>query len=115
MSEPKQCTYLLELYMPQLCKVEGYTPVLPAGMADALDAAWNNGGGGGGGAGEAAGAAAAPRTSRLTEQQAARRAAARRRAEAEEDEDPYVDPDELESDETWGEDVEGEEEAHAEL
>lgn len=101
--------------MPQLCKVEGYTPVLPAGMADALDAAWNNGGGGGGGAGEAAGAAAAPRTSRLTEQQAARRAAARRRAEAEEDEDPYVDPDELESDETWGEDVEGEEEAHAEL
>ncbi|KAL4451647.1 hypothetical protein ABPG75_007309 [Micractinium tetrahymenae] len=112
-SEPEQCAYVLELYMPQLCKVEGYSPELPPGMADALDAAWN-GGAGGGGAEEPAGVAVAPRTSRLAEQQAARRAAAaaaRRRKE--EEDDPYVDPDQLEEEE--GEEEEGDEETRDEL
>ncbi|KAL4428789.1 hypothetical protein ABPG77_005227, partial [Micractinium sp. CCAP 211/92] len=103
-SEPEQCIYLLELYMPQLCEVEGYAPELPAGMADVLDAAWN--GGGSGGTEGPAGAAVAPRASRLAKQQAARR-----REGEEGEEDPYEDPDELEAEE--GEEVQ--EQIHEEL
>ncbi|PSC76164.1 ABC transporter C family member 13 isoform X1 isoform A [Micractinium conductrix] len=47
-SEPEQCTYMVELYVPELCKVPGFQPTLPAGMGEELDGAWSGGGGGSG-------------------------------------------------------------------
>ena len=39
---------MVELYVPELCKVPGFQPTLPAGMGEELDGAWSGGGGGSG-------------------------------------------------------------------